>query len=76
MNIIGPVSSAWNSLLFGRPARYLVTILTELSRFPWFMRTMKIKLSIFFIKHQAMMTYKGMEVQLHLFLTLSLDGDE
>jgi hypothetical protein len=34
----------------------------------------KVKLSLCLTKHHTMTTYGGVEVQLHAFLTLALDG--
>jgi hypothetical protein len=36
----------------------------------------QVKLSLHFVKHHAMKTYRGVEVQLHAFLTWALDGSE
>jgi hypothetical protein len=36
----------------------------------------KVKLSLLLIKHHHMKAYREVEIQLHAFLTLALDGDE
>jgi len=38
-------------------------------------RTTNAKLSLYLIKHHAMKTYGGVELQRHVFLTSALDGD-
>jgi len=37
---------------------------------------MKVKLSLSLTKYHTTKTYRGVEVQLHVFLTLALDGGE
>jgi hypothetical protein len=39
-----------------------------------FFKTVKVNFSLIHMKNQAMKTYGVMEVQLHSFLTLELDG--
>jgi hypothetical protein len=36
----------------------------------------KVKLSLWLTKYHAMKTYGGMEIQMHVFLTSTLDGGE